>query len=193
MRWLRRAATSPFFLAVSAYLALFTFTSTVLYFEQARIVKVSLVDTVSRTGLFARMDFAVNGLTLFLQVFVVGRTLRFIGVGVALAALPALTFGCFVALRVAPVLGVLVVCQVARRTLDFALTKPAREVLFTVVRPEDKYKAKSFVDTFVYRGGDALAALSFEGVWGPALIGAMAVVCALWAVLGVSLGRTRSA
>jgi AAA family ATP:ADP antiporter len=192
VRWLRRAVTNPFFLAVCAYLALFTFTSTVLYFEQARIVRASLVDTAARAELFARMDLAVNGLTLFLQVFVVGRTLRFVGLGVALAALPVFTFVCFIALRVAPVLAVLVACQVARRTLDFALTKPAREVLFTVVRPEDKYKAKSFVDTFVYRGGDALAALSFEGVWGPALIGAMAVVCALWAVVGVSLGRTRS-
>jgi ATP:ADP antiporter, AAA family len=191
LKWMRHALTNPFFLAVCAYLAFFTFTSSVLYFEQARIVKASFADTAARTELFARMDFAVNALTLFLQLFVIGRTLRFIGVGVALAALPALTFACFVALRYAPVLSVLVVCQVARRTLDFALTKPAREVLFTVVRPEDKYKAKSFIDMFVYRGGDALGALSFEGAWGPALLGAMAVVCALWAILGARLGRER--
>jgi ATP:ADP antiporter, AAA family len=189
VQWVRRALTSPFFLAVCAYLAFFTFTSTVLYFEQARVVKASLADTATRTELFARMDFAVNALTLLLQVFVIGRALRFIGVGVALAALPVLTFVCFLALRYAPVLPVLVVCQVARRTLDFALTKPAREVLFTVVRPEDKYKAKSFIDTFVYRSGDALGALSFEGVWGPALLGVMAVVCGLWALLGMRLGR----
>jgi AAA family ATP:ADP antiporter len=191
LRWVRRAVTSPFLLSVCAYLALFTFTSTVLYFEQAHIVKASLVDTASRTQLFARMDFAVNAFTLLLQLFVIGRALRFIGIGIALAALPAFTFGCFVALRFAPVLAVLVACQVARRTLDFALTKPAREVLFTVVRPEDKYKAKGFIDTFVYRSGDALAALSFEGVWGPALVGAMAIVCCFWAALGLALGRAR--
>ena len=191
--WIRRMATSPFFLAVCAYLALFTFTSTVLYLEQARIVKATLADTAVRAELFARMDFAVNALTLVLQLFVVGRALRFVGIGVALAALPALTFACFVALHLAPALAVLVVCQVARRTLDFAVTKPAREVLFTVVSPEDKYKAKSFIDTFVYRSGDALAAVSFEGVWGPAVVGGMAIVCGAWAVLGMALGRARSA
>jgi AAA family ATP:ADP antiporter len=192
VRWLRRAVTSPFFLAVCAYLVLFTFTSTLLYLEQARIVKADLADTAARAALFARMDLAVNALTLALQLFVVGRALRAVGIGAALAALPLFTFGCFVALRMAPLLGVLVVCQVARRTLDYAVTKPAREVLFTVVRPEDKYKAKSFIDTFVYRSGDALAAVSFEGAWGPALVGTMAVVCAAWALLGVMLGRARA-
>lgn len=192
VRWLRDALAKPFFLAVCAYLVLFTFTSTLLYLEQARIVKASLPDAAARAALFARMDLAVNVLTLALQLFVVGRTLRVLGIATALAALPALTFGCFAALRVAPVLGVLVACQVARRTLDFAVTKPAREVLFTVVRPEDKYKAKSFIDTFVYRSGDALAAASFEGAWGPALVGTMAVLCAAWAVIGIALGRART-
>jgi AAA family ATP:ADP antiporter len=192
VRWLRDAVASPFFLAVCAYLVLFTFTSTFLYLEQARIVKASLPDTAARAALFARMDLAVNALTLALQLFVVGRALRAVGIATALAVLPAMTFGCFAALRVAPVLGVLVVCQVARRTLDFAVTKPAREVLFTVVRPEDKYKAKSFIDTFVYRSGDALAAASFDGAWGPALVGTMAVLCAAWAVIGIALGRART-
>jgi AAA family ATP:ADP antiporter len=192
VRWLRDAIASPFFLAVCAYLVLFTFTSTLLYLEQARIVKASVPDTAARAALFARVDLAVNALTLALQLFVVGRALRVVGIATALAVLPAVTFACFAALRVAPVLGVLVVCQIARRTLDFAVTKPAREVLFTVVRPEDKYKAKSFIDTFVYRSGDALAAVSFEGVWGPAVVGAMAVVCAVWALLGIALGRAKS-
>ncbi len=187
--WLQRTLRDPFFLGICAYLALFTFTSTVLYLEQGRIVKASLASTSERTELFARIDFAVNALTLLLQVFVIGRVIRWIGVGVALAALPLFTFACFVVLRAAPVLGVLVVCQVARRALDFALTKPAREVLFTIVRPEDKYKAKSFIDTFVYRSGDAMAAVSFEHVWGPLLVLGMAVVCCAWAAVGVGLGR----
>jgi AAA family ATP:ADP antiporter len=192
LRWVLHAVRDPFFLAVCGYLVLFTFSSTLLYLEQARIVKASLPDTAARAALFARMDLAVNALTLTLQLFVVGRAIRHVGIASALAALPLFTFGCFAALRVAPILGVLVVCQVARRTLDYAVTKPAREVLFTVVRPEDKYKAKSFIDTFVYRSGDALGAVSFEGVWGPAMVGAMAVVCAVWAVIGVVLGRSRA-
>lgn len=190
--WIRTALTSRYFLGICAYLALFTFTSTALYFEQARIVKSSFADTAARAALFARMDLAVNVLTLILQLFVVGRTLPFIGVGAALAALPALTLVCFVSLRVAPALAVLVVCQVTRRALDFALTKPAREVLFTVVQPEDKYKAKTFIDTFVYRGGDALAAASFEGIPVPALTIGMAVVCAAWAAIGLALGARRT-
>ncbi|HEY1690601.1 MAG TPA: MFS transporter [Polyangiaceae bacterium] len=191
LRWLATAVRDPFLLAICAYLVLFTFSSTFLYLEQARIVKAAIPTTAGRAALFARMDLAVNAATLLLQVFVVGRTLRHVGIATALAVLPVFTFGCFVALRVAPVLAVLVVCQVARRTLDFAVTKPAREVLFTVVRPEDKYKAKSFVDTFVYRSGDALGAVSFEGAGGPVLVGAMAVLCVAWLLLGVSLGRAQ--
>jgi ATP:ADP antiporter, AAA family len=192
LRWLLEALRSPFFLAVCGYLILFTFSSTLLYLEQARIVKASLSDTASRTTLFARMDLAVNLATLLLQLFVVGRVIRHVGMAAALAALPVLSFVCFALLRATPSLGVLVACQVARRTVDFAVTKPAREVLFTVVRPEDKYKAKSFVDTFVYRSGDALGAISFEGVWGPFLVAAMAVVCLAWGALGIALGRVRA-
>jgi AAA family ATP:ADP antiporter len=190
-RWLRRTLRDPFFLGIGSYLVLFAFTSTVLYLEQGRIVKASLADTAERAGLFARIDLAVNALTLVLQVFVAARIIRSIGVGLALAALPFLTLSCFVALRAAPALGVLVVCQVARRSVDFSLTKPAREVLFTIVRPEDKYKAKSFIDTFVYRSGDALAAASFEHVLGPLLVVGMAVACAGWALVGIALGRAR--
>ena len=189
LRWLGHVLNSRFFLAICAYLALFTVTSTVLYFEQARIVAARLPDTALRAQLFARIDLAVNGATLALQLFVVGRVVRFFGIATALAALPVLTFACFGALYAAPVLGVLVACQVARRALDLAFTKPAREVLFTVVSPEDKYKAKSLIDTFVYRSGDALGALGFEGLGGSALLGAMGVVCAGWALLGVALGR----
>ena len=133
----------------------------------------------------------MNALTLTLQLFVVGRLLRWVGVGLALAALPLATLSSFVALRAVPVLGVLVVCQVARRALDFALTKPAREVLFTVVRPEDKYKAKSFIDTFVYRSGDAMAALSFEHVGASLLLAGMTAMCCAWALVGIGLGRAR--
>jgi AAA family ATP:ADP antiporter len=189
LRWLRRTARDPFFLGVCAYLVLFTFTSTTLYLEQGRIVKAALATTSERAAFFARIDFAVNATTLLLQLFVAGRVVRRVGVGAALAALPLFTLACFVALRAAPVLAVLAVCQIARRALDFALAKPAREVLFTVVRPEDRYKAKSFIDTFVYRSGDAVAAVSLEHVGTPALVLGVGVVCGAWAIVGVALGR----
>jgi AAA family ATP:ADP antiporter len=192
LRWALRALTTPFFLGVCAYLALFTFTSTAIYFEQASIVRATIADTAARTEAFARIDLAVNALTLVLQLLVVGRALRKLGIAAALALLPLVTFGCFAALKLAPMLGVLVACQIARRTLDYAVVKPAREVLFTVVLPEDKYKAKSFIDTFVYRSGDAIAAITFEGVAAPLMLAGMALVCGAWAITGVVLGRSRA-
>jgi len=187
--WMRSALLSPYFLGICGYLVAFTFSSTVLYFQQASIVKAALLDTSARTLLFARIDLAANLLTFVLQISVVGRSLRFIGVGAALALLPLYTLGCFAALHLAPVLWVLVVCQVSRRALDFAFAKPAREVLFTVVDPADKYKAKSFIDTFVYRSGDAFAAVGFAGLSVGALATLMGAVCGLWAVVAVALGR----
>jgi AAA family ATP:ADP antiporter len=187
--WLPRVARSPYFLALCAYLVLFTATSTIFYLEQARIVRASLPDTASRAALFARMDLAANALALALQLLVAGRLLRALGLGPALMVLPSLTLALFGSLRVAPSLATLVACQVARRALDFALAKPAREILFTVVRREDKYKAKGLIDTFVYRAGDAGGAWGADGLPAPALAGVMAVLCVAWAIVGLVLGR----
>jgi AAA family ATP:ADP antiporter len=191
LAWLRRAARSPYFFGICGYMAFFTLTSTVLYLEQARIVAASTEGAAARAALFARMDLAVNALALVGQVLVAGRALRTLGVGAVLALLPAATLLAFAALRAAPLLGVLVACQVGRRALDFALARPAREVLFTVVRPEDKYKTKSFIDTFVYRCGDAIGAVGFEGVGRAPLALAMVVACAAWVVLAAALGAAR--
>lgn len=189
LAWMRSAALSPYFLAICLYLLAFTFSSTVLYLQQADIVKAALLDTPARTLLFARIDLATNLLTLILQVSIVGRTLRFVGIGTALALLPLYTLACFATLHFAPIVWVLVVCQVTRRALDFAFAKPAREVLFTVVKPADKYKAKSFIDTFVYRSGDAFAALGFAGLPVGTMATVMGAVCGVWALVAIALGR----
>jgi ATP/ADP translocase len=99
---------------------------------------------------------------------------------------------CFTALHFAPLVWVLVLCQVSRRALDFAFAKPAREVLFTVVDPADKYKAKSFIDTFVYRSGDAFAAVGFAGLPMGALATLMGAVCGVWTIVALLLGRWRA-
>jgi AAA family ATP:ADP antiporter len=190
--WLGSALRSGYFLAICGYLLAFTFSSTVLYLEQARILEAGLHDTAARAALLARIDLAANLLSFALQVTVVGHSLERVGIGSALALLPLVTLACFVALRCAPLLPVLVACQVGRRAIDFAFTKPAREVLFTVVQPADKYKAKSFIDTFVYRSGDAFGALGVGGLSAVALVGAMIAVCGTWAVVGVALGRASS-
>ena len=139
----------------------FAITSTFLYFQQAGIVSRSFHDRGAQTAFFASVDLAVNVLTLFVQLFLTGRIVRAAGVGPTLAFLPALTIVGFGALALVPTLASLVAFQVLRRSGDYAVARPTREVLYTVVAREDRYKAKSFIDTVVYRGGDQVGAWSF--------------------------------
>jgi len=140
------------------------------------------------------MDLYVNVLTILIQVFVTGRVIAAIGVGRTLAILPAITVGGFAALGFSPTTSVLVVFQVVRRAAEFALVKPAREVLFTVVSREEKYSSKAFIDTFVYRGGDAVGAwadraLAFFGLGAAALGVIFAPIGVGWLLTGLYLGR----
>lgn len=194
LRWLRALPRSPYLLAIIVYMLLFTFTSTCVYFEQARIVKASVETSGARTALFAKMDLVVNVLSLVLQSLVVGPLLRRLGVGGTLALLPIFTLVGFVALGAFPSLVVLVAFQVLRRATDYGIAKPSREVLFTVVPREEKYKAKSFIDTFVYRGGDAFGAFAFDALaktLGAGLLAVSVPVCLAWAAVALFLGRTR--
>ena len=131
------------------------------------------------------------------QVFFTGRIIRWIGLAAALAVLPLLSIFGFGALGVMPVFATLAVFTVLRRATNFSLTNPSMETLFTVVPREDKYKAKSFIETFVYRGGDQLAAWLYAGLaalgLGLAGIAFTAVpVSAVWLVLGIWLGRRQA-
>ena len=194
----RLLARSPYLLGIGGYILLYTATSTFLYFEQAHIVEAALGDPADRTALFGAMDLAVNTLTVLIQVFLTGRVVAALGVGATLALLPALVGAGFAVLAVAPVLGVLVVFQVLRRAAGYALARPAREVLFTVVDRESRYKAKNVIDTLVYRGGDALTGWAFAGLLGLGLglaaIAAVAVPLAgIWLVTGLALGRRQEA
>jgi len=163
------AFKSPYLINVSVYILLFAITSTFLYFQQAEIARQSFADRGARTAFFARVDLWVNILTLGAQLFLTGRVLRLIGVGLTLALLPALSILGFGTLAMTPTIAVLVIYQVLRRAGNFAFARPTREVLFTVLPREDKYKAKSFIDTVIYRTGDQVgawsyAALSFLGL-----------------------------
>ena len=189
---------SPYLLGISLYILLYTITSTFLYFEQAAIVRDYFPDRTSRTTFFAGVDLVVNILTLVVQLFVTGRFLRAFGVGVTAAVLPFCTLVGFGVLAAAPTLAVLVVVQVLRRVGNFGLARPTREVLFTVVSREDKYKAKSMIDTVVYRAGDqagswsyALLGMAGLGTAGVAL--AALPVSAIWLVNALWLGRRQKA
>jgi AAA family ATP:ADP antiporter len=191
-----RTLASPYLLNISLFLLLFSVTSTFLYFEQAGIAKRSFPDRGSQTAFFASVDLAVNVLTLGIQLFLTGRIVNRLGVAFTLGILPAFSILGFAALAVWPTIGVIVAFQVLRRAGNFAIARPVREVLFTVVPREDRYKAKSFIDTVVYRLGDQVGAWSFTGIQGIGLgsasIAGVAVPLSMaWLVNSVWLGRAQ--
>lgn len=191
-------ARSPYLLGICVFIVFYSALSTFLYFEQARIVENAFADSAQRTQVFAAMDLATNSLTLALQFFATARLVAWLGLPVALAMIPLAVAAGFGALGVAPTLAVLVVFQVVRRAGNYAITKPAREMLFSVVSTEDKYKAKNFIDTVVYRGGDAASGWLFTGLSAvglglSALAFAAVPLATLWAICGLMLGRARRA
>ncbi|MFO0875217.1 MAG: Npt1/Npt2 family nucleotide transporter [Phycisphaerales bacterium] len=189
---------SPYLLSICLYMLLFTITGTLLYVEQARVVDEALVGTAAQTRYFARVDLVTNALTLLLQVAVTGRLVTRIGLPATLLVLPLLTLAGFGALLAAPSLVLVGAFQVVRRASHYAVDRPAREALFTVLSADDKYKTKAFIDTFVYRTGDAI------GAWAPRAVAKLATTPAAaataatllagalavgWLVNGVVLGR----
>jgi AAA family ATP:ADP antiporter len=190
------ALKSPYLLGICLYVVLGTLLGTFLYFHQANIVAVDVPSSGERTALFAKIDFAVNVLTFICQLFVVGRLVGRFGVGFALTLLPVVAVAGFFAIGLMPTLTVLVVFQVIRRAGEYAIARPAREILFTVLNREEKYKSKSFIDTVVFRGGDAVSGWLFEGLrmigLGFAGIAFAAVpIAVLWAGAGWWLGRNQ--
>jgi AAA family ATP:ADP antiporter len=192
------AVRSRYLLHLIAYMLLFTILSTFLYFQQLDVAKQAFTDRSARTAFFARIDLAVNVLTLLVQLFLTGRIIKALGVPGTLSVLPALTFAGFIVLGVSPSLWAVVVFQVLRRAGNFAIARPTRETCFTVVPREDKYKAKSFIDTFVYRAGDQIGAWSYAalGFVGLGLAGvslAAVPISAVWLINGLLLGRRNEA
>lgn len=157
---LTHALQSPYLLNICVYMLLYTILSTFLYFQQAAIVDRSFVDRAARTVFFARVDLLVNALTLGGQVFLTGPIIQRVGVAMMLAFVPALTAAGFLLLGLMPTAAIVVGFTVLRRAGNFAFARPARETLFTVISREDKYKAKNFIDTVVYRLGDQVGAWS---------------------------------
>jgi AAA family ATP:ADP antiporter len=188
---LRRLGVSPYLRLIAIYLLLFTIASTLLYLMQGKIVAAAFKDQASRTAAFARLDLWTNLLTLGVQLFFTGRLIRGAGVPAILLVLPALTLGGFAALAAWPVFATLAVVQVARRGVHYAIDRPAREILYIPLDADDKYKAKPFIDTFIYRGGDLL------GVWMPTALATLGIAAApaalgvsvLWLGSGAWLGR----
>jgi AAA family ATP:ADP antiporter len=175
----------------------YTIVGTVLYVQQADIAS-QIADRGLRTAFFGGIDSAVAVLTIVTQVFLTGRFIKWVGVAVALTFLPLICIIGFAALGFWPAAVVIVVFQVLRRAANFAIARPAKETLFTVVTREDRFKAKPFIDTAVYRAGDQvgvwsewfLGRIGF-GVAGVAFI--MIPIAGLWLMVGYWLGLQQTA
>jgi AAA family ATP:ADP antiporter len=170
-----RVFRSPYLAAIAAHLVLFTLASTFLYFTQARVVAQALGSATNRIQLFAGVDLAVSLALLATQVLATGRVMTGLGLGAALSVVPVITAAGFAVLAAAPSVIAIATFQIVRRAAHFAFDRPAREVLFTVVTREEKYKSKAFIDTVVYRGGDAIGAWAQAGLAAAGLgVGALA-------------------
>ncbi len=188
---------SPYLFALALFIFIYTLTNTWANFQQVELTQV-LTSKAARTAYFGKLDFSVNTLTVLIQIGLTSRLLKWTGVGFTLVLMPALSGLGFLAIGYAPILAVLAVFQVVRRATGFALLRPAREILFTVLRREDKYKAKSFIDTFGYRAGDQVGAWSYKGLHDFGLdvraTSYLAVpLVAFWCGLSLWLGRKQRA
>jgi len=188
---------SPYLASIAGYIFLMTFASAVLYFQQAELVGRAFGENRGASREFlAWIDLATNILTILTQGFLAAHLIRWLGIGLSLAFLPALSFLGFLSLGTYPLLAVLVVLQVLYRTGRYAVARPAREVLYTVVGREERYKSKAFIDAAVYRGGDLVNGWVYIGLQALGLtVGGIALVAVpvmvLWAAVGIFLGKAQ--
>ncbi|PVV09349.1 MAG: MFS transporter [gamma proteobacterium symbiont of Ctena orbiculata] len=194
---IRLALSSPYLLGICLLMLLFTLLSTFLYFQQAQIVKEAFSNSETRTALFAAIDLSVNVLTLLLQIFITSRLVKGVGLSITLALIPLLLALVFIMLGLFPTLATLITVQIMRRAGNYAIMRPAREMLYVVLSREEKYKAKNFIDTVVYRGGDAVSSWIYAGFKAAGLslssIAWIAVPLSLvWAWIAYRLGRRQT-
>ena len=192
----RAVFSSPYLMGIAGYVLLMTVVATFIYFTRLQMVAAAETGLDARTGLLGSIDMWTQVAVLVLQLVLTGHIIRRLGLGFALAALPIATAIGFIGLAIYGSFAVIILLEATNRAVQRGLTRPARETLFTVASREDKYKAKAFIDTFVYRIGDVVGAQT-EGLLGRlglALGGLVNVVVPLalaWAALGIWLGRAQ--
>ena len=187
---------SPYLAGITAWVAFLSLAGTFLYFMQIDVVRAASPDPATRTRIFASMDLAASLLTLGLQFFATGRIVKRIGAGPAAAVLPIVFAIGFGVLAIAPALAVIVVFQVLQRVGNFAFSNPAREIFFTSVTTDEKYKAKNIIDTAVFRGGDVVFSWLFTGLRGLGLglagvAGVAIPLMIVWAAIALALGKAQ--
>ncbi|MCL4213002.1 MAG: MFS transporter [Gemmatimonadales bacterium] len=193
----RASLTSPYLLGISGYVLILAVVTTFIYFTRLAMVAAVGTDLDTRTTVFAQIDLATQASTLVLQLIVTGHLMRRLGVPLTLALLPIVVAIGFAGLSAVGTLAALVIFDAVFRAVQRAIMRPSRETLFTVVSREDKYKAKAFIDTFVYRTGDVAGAWT-EGLLGRLGMGLMALtslaipLAVVWGALGIWLGREQA-
>jgi AAA family ATP:ADP antiporter len=187
---------SSYLAGIALWVTLLSLAGTFLYFQQASIVAAASDDPAVRTRIFATIDLAIGILTILVQFFATGRLIARFGVGAAAAALPLVFAIGFAVLAFSPVLALVIAFQAVQRATNFGLSNPAREILFTVVEREEKYKAKNVIDIVVFRGADAATGWLFSAMRGigmelSAISLATVPVAGLWLFLALGLGRAQ--
>jgi len=191
----RMFATNPYLLAIGAFILLYTAVGSFVYFEQKNLLALYADTREERAVILARVDLVVNILTFMIGMFATSRIVARLGMPATLALIPVFIVAGLLILAFAPILIVVLALQVGRRAGNYAITRPAREMLFTAVDRETRFKAKPVIDIVVYRGGDAISSIAFAGLtdglgFGLAAMAAIgAGIAAAWAAVGAYLGR----
>lgn len=189
----REFVRSPYLLWIGAFILLYVFIGSFVYFEQKNLL--AEFSRPERAKILASIDWIVNSLTFFMAFFVTSRIVTKLGMPATLALMPMLLVVGMLALAFAPLVLVIMAIQITRRAGNYAVTRPAREMLFSQVSQEQRFKSKPVVDIVVYRGGDAISGSLFaflsEGLGlGLAIIAIIgAAISGLWASVAVLLGR----
>jgi AAA family ATP:ADP antiporter len=185
--------TNPYLLGIGAFILLYVFIGSFVYFEQKNLL--AEFSRSERTQILGSVDWLVNLVTFGMAFFVTGRIVSKLGMPTALALMPFLVAAGLLVLAFAPVLTVLLALQVFRRGGNYGLTRPAREMLYTKVSQEERFKAKPVIDIVVYRGGDAVSGTLFAfltdgiglGLAAVAIVGS--AIAAAWGAIGIWLGK----
>jgi AAA family ATP:ADP antiporter len=185
---------NPFLLGIALFIFLYTTIGSFAYFEIKNLLE--HMDRDARTQVWAGINLTVNILTIVTALFATGRIASRFGLAATLALIPLLVAVFFLAVAVNPLLAVVVVSWVVLKGGNYAITRPGREMLYTLVSREDRFKAKPVIDIVVYRGGDVLAGWAFAGLTAVLGLGLGAVaaigglIALIWSAVGVYLGRT---
>jgi AAA family ATP:ADP antiporter len=185
--------SNPYLISIALFIFLYTGISSFVYFELKNLL--SDLSRPERTMIWAQMDLAVNVLSISMGLFITGRIVSRFGMSVTIALVPVIVCIGLLVLAISPLLGVVMILQIVRRAGNYGVTRPAREMLFTLVDRETRFKAKPVIDIVAYRGSDMLMAWLFTGLTQGLGLGLAAVaaigagIAALWSLVGIYLGR----